>query len=1258
MGQDAFNKPGSDSAQGAGAQAQARNDAPSSSASTSSGGNAADGFLSTITDLERRINALKSMHEQASSRDAQLDARERELAERERTAKLDHANLAAERQKSEALRAELEAATASSKRELASLREQQDAQTRALQAQAAQIALRERELEGKQVELDKRLCALNAEGEATRQELAIIRAQLDAATSEADSKANATLNEIEARESDLAEREKDVSARLVRAEAQQERGQRVEEELRTMRAQLDDQHQSLRQLESDLKEREFDLREQASQLERDRAGVAEHARTLAEQMRSSQDEENAAIWSNRMETLQLGLGEATAARAKLETELGQAREDIEQLTQELIESNATKGVPVEEVSKRDRTITGLQSELEEMQATLDMLQAENESGGRQLKDMQSQRDKAQLEYAEKTAKLAEDAAKASKEAERLRLELQASHGQQSEATKRMEALAQREAAQAQKLSALEKTLGELKHAKGTLEAELVQAKETIKMMAPADAMRERESMIAGLQQALAEAERAASDLLSEQVGVREGQIKELEAKLTAHAEEVKLREVLKGELERAAATLGERDTQLNALQVAMQSMVPADVAEAHKAKVEVLERDIAEAREVQEKLRSEAEALAARCDEAEVARLKLSEELQESEVRCTALESAKAESARIEAELAERDEALAELKGQLAEAQAHAELWRDKADAAQQQVASVSSATSQQAATEVQKRDRHIAELSAQLENMKQALSTAQEAALLAASTTSKVEHGPELATLREAVHARDTRIEEITTYALQLEAQIKLHAEAQDGRKEANPESAAQIQELKMREAELNQTVADLEAKVAQAGKVQAGPANSELVARLGERDETISRLQSHLERVERALQQAVSPAVLAERDRMIAELQTRLDAEQTQGDGAQLVPQDEVIKRDQAIELLKERLEQAISEREELQARFAKTDANEAEFASSNADDGGPSETELRRRDRLRRYKTLLQTQARKIVAAQTAIQRRYADCEMVLSQRQRLASMANELARAEKRVASSKARTSALSLAAYLVVTVGVLAGMSWELSKRIWPGTYVAQAALQADFGRRTPAPEELETWKADTEQLLRDPRLMEFASERMGRRGIASLASPADLSAYLKDSLYTQSSKPGSITIELRSEGAERSEMILDTFVTAYKSLADQSRDARRNDLGVVIEKAAEASKEPMLDQRLHQAGMLFGGMGLGVGLLVMVLWSRMARSKQKFDQAAAVEQALGDVDWSTLEASIRKTTGTKPGGAKSDQPPQDLQQAA
>ncbi len=785
---------------------------------------------------------------------------------------------------------------------------------------------------------------------------------------------------LAAREQDLAERERSIAARLVKAEAEMTRAQRelaeaetarnqTAESLKQIAAQREQEEQvraafereraafaaEQQRLEQERHEHEFDVKLQREEIERDRAGVAEHARTLAEQMKRSDDEHNAAIWSNRLEAIQIDLGESNAARARIETELAQTREDVESLTQELIEANQNKGVPAEEVEKRDRTIADLSAKLDETRSMTTMLQQQ-----------------------------VDQAAAAGKSAEQQR---------------------------------------------------------------------------------------------AKEVGEREQALKAAEARANEAAS--RFAESSR-ELDEATKLLAARDRAIADTQRAQNEA--ADRAAAVAQECETLKRELNAARELLEQAEEAAKASVS------------ADELRAREAAIVGLEQALKEAERTSADLARQE--------------------RESGETA-------------------------IAELTSRL--------------------------------------------------------------------------------------------------KVAEHSATQAaGEVAESLAAQIRERDEQNATLRAELEQARRVIAEPAPAADLAERDRTIEKLRAELDEaieQATRPSPATAGPDEETLleiaKRDEAITILKERLEESLAA-----ARSNTT-------STDDSTDHGPSEADYRRRDRLRRYKSLLQSQARKIVAAQSAIQRRHADCELVLSHRSKLAQLAQQLSRAEKKITASKARSGAAAAVLYFAATLGILAVMSWEVSKRVWPGTYIARAVIEADPGRRSPKPEDYAVWQKDHSELLGDPRLMEVAAQRMQQRGLTALGSPGELASRLKQDMYVQTSKPGSLTVELRGEGAEKTALVLDTVVTAFKSVADQGKDERTNDMGVVIAQAATPGTEPLMDKRIEKAGSVFAGAALAAGLAGLVIWSRLVKAKKKFDQAAAVDAALGDVDWATLEASIKQNATQK-----------------
>jgi chromosome segregation ATPase len=515
-------------------------------------------------------------------------------------------------------------------------------------------------------------------------------------------------------------------------------------------------------------------------------------------------------------------------------------------------------------------------------------------------------------------------------------------------------------------------------------------------------------------------------------------------------------------------------------------------------------------------------------------------------------------------------------------------------------------------AAEASMRERH-AELRRQTDELERSRAGVAEQAKTLAASTGDAHHG-------SAIFAG--RAEQI---------QIELG--------EAKARSAATETELAQARREMARLVEELRTLTAAAAKAKSA-SRSEIESR----ETRVAELEAQLESAKQAASEA-SPERIAERDAMIAELRGQLEDAQTAASaGAGGDVSAELTKRNQAIELLKQRLDEAEFKTAELTQELAAARCGKAVGADDQPERREERNGSALRRERLQRYKSLLQGQARKIVTAQNALQKRHTDCEQLLAQRARLAGVAGDIARREKRLESAKARSGAAAAVLYVVATLAILAVISWQITRQVWPGTYIATAVLEADTHGRQPNPTELTTWQNYHTELLENPSLIEMAADRMARRGLAQVGSPAELKSKLKTDMFHQSSAPGALTVELRNEGAEKARLILDTFITALKSVSDAQRDQRPDDLGVTIAQAATTGATPLSDDMLERAGMILGVGALAAGLLGMGIWSRLARAKHKFEHAQAVEAALNDVDWSAMEQSFKKLTAAGPGG--------------
>jgi colicin import membrane protein len=310
-----------------------------------------------------------------------------------------------------------------------------------------------------------------------------------------------------------------------------------------------------------------------------------------------------------------------------------------------------------------------------------------------------------------------------------------------------------------------------------------------------------------------------------------------------------------------------------------------------------------------------------------------------------------------------------------------------------------------------------------------------------------------------------------------------------------------------------------------------------------------------------------------------------------------------EQVAKRDKAIELLRARLA-------------------EAESVARSGDAGGnagASTSVALRRKRLRRYRQLVQNEARKIVAAKDVLAKRQAECETVIAQRAKLVQRAQALAQREAKLGSRRSVVEATAGVCFAAGAILLVAVLSWGAVSQIFPATYIASAVVSAEGkgGGREP---DLTAWQGYHEQLVTDPRLMEEAADRMGRRGIESLSKAPALAARLKQDLMVTSDKPGMLRLELRGQGAERTARELETFATALVAMANTARESRGDGAGSVQSQTAKAGEEPVKDERFMYTGAFTAG-GTGLAAVIgLVAWTQLSRAKRRYEAAGIGEE--------------------------------------
>lgn len=359
-------------------------------------------------------------------------------------------------------------------------------------------------------------------------------------------------------------------------------------------------------------------------------------------------------------------------------------------------------------------------------------------------------------------------------------------------------------------------------------------------------------------------------------------------------------------------------------------------------------------------------------------------------------------------------------------------------------------------------------------------------------------------------------------------------------------------------------------------------------------------------------------------------AELNHAREAAAKAGTGQQTDPglSAEIEKSRHAIELLAEKLKAAQREGEDLRRLL--------DTATSTGAGAGPrfslDAPNLLRRKRLRKYKAMLQAQARKIMTAQATLAKRQSEADMILSHRAKLASAAEHIREREKKITSQRSKSAGAVVAFCSVGVVTLLAGLSWVAAVRFAPATYVASSTLNAESRGRTAAQEDLLGWQEYHTTLAADPRLMDQAAERMARRGLTDLSKGAAVQAYLKTNLSIETPKEGQMVLTLRGADAQRTVTVLDTFVTALSAAANQTRVQRPDGLITDITVPATVPSDPVSHKRLAYAGAIFGGglfLACAVGLVGV---GRVRRARLEAANDDGVVEFLNDDRWPKAQA--------------------------
>lgn len=361
------------------------------------------------------------------------------------------------------------------------------------------------------------------------------------------------------------------------------------------------------------------------------------------------------------------------------------------------------------------------------------------------------------------------------------------------------------------------------------------------------------------------------------------------------------------------------------------------------------------------------------------------------------------------------------------------------------------------------------------------------------------------------------------------------------------------------------------------------------------------IAEIEGQLVESQRALVTASSNASAAAND---SELQARL--------------QEATAERDLALE-----------EAEKLRD-FARTLGQE--LAAARAHQPGtlanPSdESTAARRDRLRRQRKLLREQSEKVRRASDAVRDRFEQVEQILSQRAELLAAKKSIDESKRKLRGRQARNGALSAIFYFSMALLIYSGIGWIVAQKIAPAVYAVTAQVQADASGRPLSQAELDEWQRYHEDLITDPRFLDVASDRLKQRGVASLSTPTALKDRLDADLTLISDRSGSLTIELRGLGAERTKRELDTITTTFVRTANSARERRVDGSNTIIVSESTVSDAPLYDERVYYAAAIAAGLTLLSIIAAYGLWRKLYEAKASLERTDEFEGLIDETRW-------------------------------
>lgn len=276
-------------------------------------------------------------------------------------------------------------------------------------------------------------------------------------------------------------------------------------------------------------------------------------------------------------------------------------------------------------------------------------------------------------------------------------------------------------------------------------------------------------------------------------------------------------------------------------------------------------------------------------------------------------------------------------------------------------------------------------------------------------------------------------------------------------------------------------------------------------------------------------------------------------------------------------------------------------------------------------RRKSRLAKMRALLVKRAASDEkASSSGGEMRLEAVQRMEMERSHLAEARQALAMTERAMVRKWARPKAVVVLACVFLLAAACAGAAWLATDHFFPATISASAALEArtsDHSKITG--DAAESWRTWHTQLLEDDSFRQTVAKRMAERRIEGWSDPAALAQRMKSDLTVDADDDGMLVLTLAGTDEDELKAALDVITSTV--MTESSRQSSRrgdNCPAVATEERREEGQVrfarindlALRDERLQHALPIFGGMFAVTLVLILVIYTQLARAKRLFDQ--------------------------------------------